>query len=692
MNEHQRGNHVRQLKAHLYYMHVYFLVPCLFFIACKQAPSQSQARPLLADSIMWVADSIVNSMHVNNAIHYIDSAYAEFQDAGPMDLWKNYNFKLNFYINYQFDTLKARVYADSMLMMVEGKEELHKVEYANTLFAFGKLLVAERKYEEAFYYYYNGQEYASKNLDSCALAPFSSQLGMVRYKQGKYLAAIPYLRDALDELSHCPENASFYDRFIQPQSILNTIALSYQKAEQLDSSISYYREALSFINEKADLYKHDTAFGSIAKGVVMGNLGGLYAKQGKYEEAVRYLSESIAINNRAGYAISDAQTAVYKLADLHIRFREFPAAGQLLDQLENYLLNFEGKNPDNDDIRLKWYRLKWMYYDSTHMVPQAYDYARKYYSLKDSVALISEGLSNVDMDESFRNAAEKLKLELLKKDSQLKTISLLALVIGLLMAVSILFILWRHLSRIRDNNKEIRMQNEHLQMALNALEQSQADNTKMMKVVAHDLRSPVGAITSIAAMLLEFSKLNEEDRMMVELIQTSGQNSLDMVSDLLQINSHVEKIEKEPVDLQQLLHYCVDLLQHKAAVKKQQIHLQATPATLLLSREKMWRVISNLIANAIKFSPVGKDITIRLEMEPEEALITVEDDGIGIPDNLKDKIFDMFSEAKRKGTAGEQPFGLGLAISKQIVEAHGGNIWFESREKGGTAFYVKLPA
>jgi signal transduction histidine kinase len=73
-------------------------------------------------------------------------------------------------------------------------------------------------------------------------------------------------------------------------------------------------------------------------------------------------------------------------------------------------------------------------------------------------------------------------------------------------------------------------------------------------------------------------------------------------------------------------------------------------------------------------------------------LITVEDEGIGIPDNLKDKIFDMFSEAKRKGTAGEQPFGLGLAISKQIVEAHGGNIWFESREKGGTAFYVKLPA
>lgn len=410
-----RGNHVRQLKILLHYMHVCFLVPCLFIAACKQEPSHSLERPLFADSIMGTADSILNSMQVNNAVRYIDSVYGKFPDAGPVDLWKNYNFKLNFYIYYQFDTLKARVYADSMLMMVEGKEDLYKVEYANTLFAFGKLLVAERKYEEAFYYYYNGQVYASKNLDSCALAPFNSQLGMVRYKQGKYLAAIPYLREALDELRHCSEDASFFDRFIQPQSILNTIALCYEKAELLDSSIFYYREALSFINEKADLYKHDTAFGSIARGVVMGNLGGLYAKQGKYNEAVRYLSESIAINNRIGYAISDAQTAVYKLADLYIRFREFPAAGRLLDQLENYLLNFEGKNSDYDDIRLKWYRVKWMYYDSTHMVPQAYDYARKYYSLKDSVALINQGLSNVDMDESFRNAAEKLKLELLKR-------------------------------------------------------------------------------------------------------------------------------------------------------------------------------------------------------------------------------------------------------------------------------------
>ncbi|MRG44013.1 tetratricopeptide repeat protein [Chitinophaga sp. SYP-B3965] len=687
MSDHYWSSHIHPQR----YVHACMLVLFLFAAACKQQPGQSTTRPFLADSIMGATDKLLNSGQLSAALHYVDSSYQVFTDAGPYDLWLKYNFKANFYLNYQFDTLKARVYTDSMLVMVEGKKDLYKAEYANTLFAYGNLLVAERRYEEAFYYFYNGQVYARRHLDSCRLAPFNSHLGMVRYKQGKYLTAIPYLRDALDELDHCPENGTFFERFIQPQSILNTIALCYQKAENLDSAIFYYRQALSFINEHDHLYKEDTAYASTARGVVMGNLGGLYARQNKYNEAVRYLGESIRINNRPGYAISDAQTAVAKLADLHLRFKQLPAASQLLDEQERYLVAFAAKNPDYDDIRLKWYRLKWMYYDSAHVIPQAYNYSTLYHNLKDSIALASQGLSNVDMDESFRDAAEQLKLELLNKEDELKTISLLALIVGLLMAISILFILWRHLSRTRDTNKEIQSQNEHLQLALNALEQSQADNTRMMKVVAHDLRSPVGAITSIAAMLLEFSKLSEEDKMMVELIQTSGQNSLDMVSDLLQVNTHAEQLKKEPVDLQQLLHYCVDLLQHKATVKKQHIHLHAMPGLIMVSREKMWRVISNLIANAIKFSPIGTEINIRLEMQLHQTLIAVEDRGIGIPDNLKDKIFDMFSEAKRRGTAGEQPFGLGLAISKQIVEAHGGSIGFESREGGGTTFFVRLP-
>lgn len=103
-------------------------------------------------------------------------------------------------------------------------------------------------------------------------------------------------------------------------------------------------------------------------------------------------------------------------------------------------------------------------------------------------------------------------------------------------------------------------------------------------------------------------------------------------------------------------------------------------------------MVSNLIANAIKFSPSGAYISVELEEKPQTVVISVEDKGIGIPVGMKDKVFDMFTEARRPGTAGEQPFGMGLAISKQIVEAHGGRIWFESTAGNGTKVFVELPA
>lgn len=210
-------------------------------------------------------------------------------------------------------------------------------------------------------------------------------------------------------------------------------------------------------------------------------------------------------------------------------------------------------------------------------------------------------------------------------------------------------------------------------------------------MVAHDLRNPVGAMMTVATMMLDNKHGPGDDRTMLELIKTSGKNSLNLIDDLLQIHTRLEELKLEPVDMFTLLHYCVELLYFKAEAKGQQIMLTADHLTISVNREKMWRVISNLIANAIKFSPSGAVVNVQMVSKEDSVLITIEDHGIGIPTEMHDKIFDMFTEAKRPGTAGEQPFGMGLAISKQIVEAHGGQIWFESKQNNGTFFYVELP-
>lgn len=280
------------------------------------------------------------------------------------------------------------------------------------------------------------------------------------------------------------------------------------------------------------------------------------------------------------------------------------------------------------------------------------------------------------------------RLGVINKSNQTR-IWLLIVICGVItLLVLIMYRLYRVSRRL---NLEIVERNAQMQNALNALEQSQADNTRMMQIVAHDLRNPIGGIFSVASMMLEDTERPQEDRKLLELIMTSGRDSLGLVNELLQVHVKEDGLKREPVDLGQMLHYCVDLLRHKAEAKEQQIHLQTTSVIIPLNREKLWRVVSNLIANAIKFSPIGAAIHVGLQETAGLVSITVEDHGIGIPQEIAPKIFDMFTEAKRPGTAGEQPFGLGLAISKQIIEAHGGKLGFDSKLGIGTTFFVELP-
>jgi signal transduction histidine kinase len=144
--------------------------------------------------------------------------------------------------------------------------------------------------------------------------------------------------------------------------------------------------------------------------------------------------------------------------------------------------------------------------------------------------------------------------------------------------------------------------------------------------------------------------------------------------------------------MKMLLQYCVDLLKFKAESKKQDIHLQADEITLEIDREKIWRVLSNLISNAIKFSPENSIIEVEMFEKQGNVRISVTDYGSDIPDDAKDKIFDMFSGIKiRTENRDEHSFAIGLSLSKQIVEALDGKIWVKSREGQGTVFYVEFP-
>ncbi|MFA6248131.1 MAG: tetratricopeptide repeat-containing sensor histidine kinase [Mucilaginibacter sp.] len=318
-----------------------------------------------------------------------------------------------------------------------------------------------------------------------------------------------------------------------------------------------------------------------------------------------------------------------------------------------------------------------------------------------TASVYSRRLINLhDEQEKLNNASGIDYLDYALKDEQIKSLTtrskyqtalLIISVLSCLLAIAVIVVIRQHLKRTRRLNEQVTSQNSQMKRTLGALEQSQADNTRMMQIVAHDLRNPIGAMYSMAALMLEEPGRPEEDLMMLQMIKTSGKNSLELVSDLLQVQFRTEELQKEPIDIAEMLQYCVSLLLNKAKDKEQHIKLETIPVVLPASREKLWRVISNLVGNAIKFSPTGASIVVKMDRGPQNVRISVKDEGIGIPPEMQEKIFDLFTEAKRPGTAGEQSFGLGLAISRQIVEAHGGKIWFESIPDTGTTFFVDLP-
>ncbi|MDX5321756.1 MAG: HAMP domain-containing histidine kinase, partial [Bacteroidota bacterium] len=191
--------------------------------------------------------------------------------------------------------------------------------------------------------------------------------------------------------------------------------------------------------------------------------------------------------------------------------------------------------------------------------------------------------------------------------------------------------------------------------------------------------------------IIESNTLEKELKNELKMVQRISKDSLNFMDDLLNMHGAFRNEDLASTDLLELVDYCVSFMQLRADEKKQQIILNGEHVFVPIFRERIWRVLNNLISNAIKFSPIGGEITINLTESDTHVRVEVKDQGVGIPEKMKKQVFDIMGDAKRMGTAGERSFGLGLAISMQIMQAHQGRIWFESTENEGASFFIEVP-
>jgi PAS domain S-box-containing protein len=240
-----------------------------------------------------------------------------------------------------------------------------------------------------------------------------------------------------------------------------------------------------------------------------------------------------------------------------------------------------------------------------------------------------------------------------------------------------------------------RVEHEHAEREMRAAaERAIRARDEVLAVVAHDLRNPVHTIMMSASAMLELA-LDEESRtqqLAIILRAASGMNHL--IRDLLvaaRIDSGSFEMKQSPVPVGPLLDEMMELFELQARDRHITIGCALDGELPLMSadRDRIVQVISNIVGNALKFTPRDGAIALRARLSGEMVEIAVADTGMGIPAEHLPHIFDRFWQADRRKMAGA---GLGLAIAKGIVEAHGGRIWVESEVGRGTTFHFTIPA
>jgi len=214
----------------------------------------------------------------------------------------------------------------------------------------------------------------------------------------------------------------------------------------------------------------------------------------------------------------------------------------------------------------------------------------------------------------------------------------------------------------------------------------------MLGMAAHDIRNPLGSIMTGISLARKRNK-DEAVGRLLELVSTGAHHMLELLNSLLDISAVEQStisVNKEEMDLREPIKKVIEEMQLWAKDKQQQLDVKCPPTQVLIEGDalRIQEVISNLVSNAIKYSPLGSQIQVELGVDQLHAMLRVIDQGPGVPDNEMHRLFEPFAKLTPRPTAGEASTGLGLAICKKILDLHRASIRYKRMGSSGSCFEV----
>ncbi|MCX7874842.1 MAG: tetratricopeptide repeat-containing sensor histidine kinase [Melioribacteraceae bacterium] len=585
------------------------------------------------------------------------------------------------------------------LMLAESIDDKHFI--SKSLNFLSVIYRDQGEYEKSLKLANRGLDVAQQANDFTEIAYSYNNISTIYRLMGNYSDAIEKLYEGLKifesindsvGIGYCYYNLGFvylkqenYNKalevFQKTVEIRNKINDHEGKTKALGRIAEVYlrmgndKKALEIFNEVENNFKSFSDQRGL--NVIRMGLADIYKRKKDYQKAILEREEALKLSKNFN-DISGIVTNLSELANLYTITKNYSLAKKYLDEAKNVSDKF-----NSSELKITTYKNYVFYFETLNDLNNAYKYLKLLKQHQDLIyekekrAAISEvesayQISKIDKE----NLLLKTKLE--QQKTRTNYIILIAvLFIGL---ASTLFILYRNNKKTSEKLKELN-----------------ATKDKFFSIIAHDLKNPITSQFGLTSILIEeFHKMTDAEKLeIIKSIDTASKQTYKLLENLLYwARTQTGKLEFNPkkFDINDIIIDTISLLNESAKSKKIKIEYEEKPQNEVFADEEMIKtVLRNLLSNAVKFTNDFGVIKISLNEKSNNQIISISDDGIGIEQNILDKLFKVDSIFSGRGTRGETGTGLGLILCKEFVERNKGKIWVESLIGKGTTFSFSLP-
>ena len=432
----------------------------------------------------------------------------------------------------------------------------------------------------------------------------------------------------------------------------------------------FTQESLDFF---LGLHQRSVSLNSMYTFSILGTCGDLCLILNRPREALHYL-HTVRESFESGGGNSVKQSTAYiKLAEAYAMLHRVDSAEYYLGKAMNSPLIYE-------EIRIRNHYIRSLMESTKGDHRSAMESFKKYHHLTDSLHKAQKTADIARMKNWYVLEQKDLENELLQqeKQTQQRWIWILS---GMLVVIFALFALSIYFYR-KSTEKNLELKK------LNTVKD------KLFSVVAHDLRSPMGALISILKMANKNMLDAETQAQLFKDISRRVDETYGLLENLLRwAKSQMQGMVPAPVcfNAQEASLAVTDAIQYIAGSKNIALNNYIENHQVFADRDMFYAVVRNLTMNAIKYTSAVGEVTLASEISDNMLVISVKDNGTGMPQEVQDKLFKLSETHSRRGTNNESGTGLGLVLCADFAKANSGNIWFTSKEGEGSTFYFSIP-